>query len=710
MADGRIIGVLSPFVGGTYYGTLVAGVSDAAARRGGRTIAVQTLDAAADVTVNGGNPAFNEPAAWHHAAGFVVLADAVTPQYIDRLTAAGKPVVLVGHAMPETRCPTVLADNASGIRDIVSHLIGHGRRRIAFTGFLGATDVAERYHAYRRTLAAHGTEPDPALLLPATDNLDSGITWTAEDWLRLDADAVAAATDRNAIGVQRVLATVGVQCPRDYALTGFDNIDVAAYLRPELASAVQPLAAMGETAVELLLRAVDGEPVAVGPHRLPTVFVPRSSCGCTDFATALPPATTPSGRARLIERFTAAIPPLGVRDTDATVVAERAVDAVTEAAGGDAAVGFAAAADAVHDLYALNAAPEQVRLIARAIQEYARDLPDLDASATGRVAAVVQELMMVLGRANGRGLHADRSHLRSLISTQYTLHIALLYDRDSDPRDPAWLAGTPAVAATIALRGPDGDLTCTPGWRRRPGPAIPAGPITVEAFPPAELIAAAAPGETVFLVPARIKNSDRGWLAVVDTVECNVQDGREPANQCAALLTVALDLREQEEQLRRTAMSDLLTGLPNRASFTAALDAAIVAAAAGGPPFTVLFLDLDGFKRVNDTLGHAAGDQLLVRVAQRIRGCLRAEDVTARFGGDEFLVLLPGFSSGRDLDDIVARLKAAVGAPFSLDRGTVQVGVSIGTADSGRRHTAELLLHDADEAMYRAKAAGVAVA
>jgi diguanylate cyclase (GGDEF)-like protein len=261
---------------------------------------------------------------------------------------------------------------------------------------------------------------------------------------------------------------------------------------------------------------------------------------------------------------------------------------------------------------------------------------------------------------------------------------------------------TPATAGSIALRGPGGELVRTDGWRRRSGAPIPPGPTTVEAFPPAELLAAAEPGETVFVVRAKVGDSDRGWLALADTVEHRVEDGRELVNQCAALLTVALDLRDQEAQLLRAAHSDRLTGLPNRLSFTASLEAAI------GRPAALLFLDLDGFKLVNDTLGHHAGDQLLIGVAGRLRECLRAGDVAARFGGDEFLVLLDGVTPGPELDDLVTRIRGALGAPYVLGDRTARVGVSIGWADCSTGTSAEQLLQVADSAMYRAKARRVA--
>ncbi|WP_433218093.1 diguanylate cyclase domain-containing protein [Dactylosporangium sp. CS-047395] len=698
VVQGRVIGVLSPFVGGTYYGRLVSAVAAAAERRGSRTIAVQTLDAAADMSINGGNPAFQEPVAWRQAEGFVVLADAVTPAYLARLRRAGKHVVLVGHQ--EEHFPAVLPDNGTSIREIVAHLRAHGHSRIAFTGYLAATDVAERYQAYRRAVEAVGGGAD--LFLPASDNLDSGITWSAEDWRATGATALIAGTDRNAIGAQRMLAAAGLHCPGDYALTGFDNIDVAAFLRPELASAAQPLDAMGERAVDLLLRALGGE--AVGTTRLPAVFLPRSSCGCTDFAGTLPPTSAPEGRERLAERFRGALPPPGLRLPGSGTAVDEAVEATVKAVVAEAPEDVVRATGVLQRLYALNPSLETLRLIFRAIQEYAGTITGLDVAAAGRVGGRVQELMMVLGRANNGVQFADRRHLRSLISMQYTLNTALLYNRDTDPRDPSWLAATPATAAAIALRGPGGELTRGPGWRRAAGPAIPGGPTTIDAFPPAELIAAAGPGQAVVLVPAKISASDRGWLAVVDTVECDVEDGRELANQCAALLTVALDLREQEDRLRRSALSDLLTALPNRASFLATLESAVARADAGGPPFTLLFLDLDGFKKVNDTLGHAAGDELLVHVAKRIRGSLRSSDVAARFGGDEFLVLLPGVTAGLVQTEIVDRLGAAIRAPFNLAAGPVRIGISIGASTSELHRTAEQLLHDADAAMYRVKA------
>jgi diguanylate cyclase (GGDEF)-like protein len=690
------IGVLAPFVGGTYYGSLVAGVRAAAQTHGRSLIAIQTLDAAAELTVNGGNSAFDAPVAWDHISGFVAFADAVDRDYLLALERAGKPVVLVGHTVAGLDRPAVLADNRAGVRAAVTHLIReHGCRRLAFTGYLAASDIRERYDTYVQVLREHDLEPD--MFLAAQNNVESGITWTARDLFRGGGlpDALVAATDLNAIGAQRALAAAGLNCPGDYLLTGFDNIDQASFVRPEVASVAQPLDAMSRLAVDLLLQQLHGEDVPPVAHRLPTRFVARTSCGCTAFATRLPDLVLADPRERLRHRL-AAVVPIG-SNADAGGTAALTADALTAAAAGDS-TGIGPAGNALHALLVTSPTQETLRVLCRAAQEFAAGLRAGDAESAGRIGRAVQDLVLFLGRSHNRTQLGDQLHLRSLISVNYTLSMALLHRRDADPRDASWLSLTPATAGSIALRGPAGDLVRTPGWRRHAGVPIPSGPTTVEAFPPAEAVAAAGPGETVFVVRAKVGESDRGWLALVDTVEHRVEDGRELVNQCAALLTVALDLRDQEAQLLRAAHSDRLTGLPNRSSFTASLEAAV------GRPAALLFLDLDGFKLVNDSLGHHAGDRLLVCVADRLRQCLRAGDVAARFGGDEFLVLLDDIGPGRLLDDLISRIRSAICAPYHLGDRTAQVGVSIGWADCATGTTAEQLLQDADSAMYRAKA------
>ena len=162
-----------------------------------------------------------------------------------------------------------------------------------------------------------------------------------------------------------------------------------------------------------------------------------------------------------------------------------------------------------------------------------------------------------------------------------------------------------------------------------------------------------------------------------------------------------------ELKVQELARIDSLTGLPNRNMFFGELDRAIARARRHDQRFGVCFIDLDGFKGVNDTLGHEAGDEVLKLMAQRLRGAVRAGDLVARLGGDEFVVLLEGTSAEAEAESVAQKILAAVGEPLSL-RGcrfdlTCSMGVGLYPADG---EDAATLVRNADAAMYLAKQSG----
>ncbi len=166
------------------------------------------------------------------------------------------------------------------------------------------------------------------------------------------------------------------------------------------------------------------------------------------------------------------------------------------------------------------------------------------------------------------------------------------------------------------------------------------------------------------------------------------------------------ELSRLKEQLRHQAYHDPLTGLANRAMFAEQVDAQL-GARQPGLDTVVLFLDLDDFKIVNDTLGHGAGDRLLRVVAERINGCVRADDLAARLGGDEFAVLLLDTPNLDRSLAVAHRIIEALQVPFQIGGQEIAVGASIGIAATSRADdTADVLLRNADVAMYTAKAAG----
>jgi len=158
----------------------------------------------------------------------------------------------------------------------------------------------------------------------------------------------------------------------------------------------------------------------------------------------------------------------------------------------------------------------------------------------------------------------------------------------------------------------------------------------------------------------------------------------------------------------RTAQAgtDPLTSVPNRALLLARLKSRLAAPELDRHPVMVLLIDLDRFKRINDDLGHLVGDRVLVEVARRLEESTRSTDVVARFGGDEFAVLLAGGSGQRNAEEVAARIRAAVGRPIQVAGRSVLVGVSIGWAVADRHDTDPLmLLQRADAQLYAAKAA-----
>ena len=166
-----------------------------------------------------------------------------------------------------------------------------------------------------------------------------------------------------------------------------------------------------------------------------------------------------------------------------------------------------------------------------------------------------------------------------------------------------------------------------------------------------------------------------------------------------------------EEQLQHQAFHDRLTELANRALFRDRVEHALERQTRDGRPVSVLFLDLDDFNTINDTLGHALGDQVLKEVAQRLTGCLRAADTAARLGGDEFGILLEDGGVGFEAVEVASRIMAALEAPIRLGGKTVSVRASIGIAaarpgEEGAPQSGEELMRNADVAMYMAMEAG----
>lgn len=166
-------------------------------------------------------------------------------------------------------------------------------------------------------------------------------------------------------------------------------------------------------------------------------------------------------------------------------------------------------------------------------------------------------------------------------------------------------------------------------------------------------------------------------------------------------------IKEHQKQLERMAHYDALTQLPNRVLLSDRLEQAMPQSRRNGKPLAVCYLDLDGFKLINDSLGHAAGDRLLLEVSQRLKNCLRASDTVARLGGDEFVILLREQQSQAEVMHTLTRILAILSTPYAMAGQDVHLSASIGvTLYPHDESDADTLIRHADQAMYAAKLAG----
>jgi diguanylate cyclase (GGDEF)-like protein len=179
------------------------------------------------------------------------------------------------------------------------------------------------------------------------------------------------------------------------------------------------------------------------------------------------------------------------------------------------------------------------------------------------------------------------------------------------------------------------------------------------------------------------------------------------AERNIALQKELSELTQKEAQFRHLAYHDGLTGLPNRSLLQDRFHQAIAQAKRHHTPLALLLLDLDEFKRVNDTLGHGSGDKLLQAVALRLTKIIRGGDTACRYGGDEFAIMLPEIDSPKIVTTLASKIGGCLGIPYIIDGHTIHMAVSLGVAVyPGDGQTFDDLMKQADTAMYRSKGTG----
>ena len=490
------VGVLSPYLAGTYYGALISAITRVTALTGGRVAAIQTATPGREYH-EGTTLKSLARVAWDRLDGFVTIANAVPATYLDELRAAGKPVVTIGNDEPGFPCPLVLTDNRGGVKKAVEHLLGHGHTRIAFAGCLEQFDMRERYESYRDTLVAHGIEPEDELLFEAVDNVQNGghVAGKLMVEARLPSTAVVVATDLNAVGLMEALKEAGYVLPQDQAVVGFDDLPGSGLLSPSLSTVSQNFDDLGVLAAELLLRRLGGEPVAPGRYTVPATYVTRESCGCGGAEDAGGPASASTTRRPRTDPAQTFMDALGLTATEVAgnaVAARGAATKTTNQYGlpeehskhGGLEPRLAELVAQVHDNFqaAVSHEPtaDQLLLIARACEEIYGHKPcqgtydavlelgnrfsvqlceaagDAAHAARGRLNQCMAQLRLGLTKALLDERNTAYYQLREAIRNEYDITLDLLNNQELDPRLLTWLERTKARMGVLAF------------WQERP--------------------------------------------------------------------------------------------------------------------------------------------------------------------------------------------------------------------------------------------------
>lgn len=280
-------------------------------------------------------------------------------------------------------------------------------------------------------------------------------------------------------------------------------------------------------------------------------------------------------------------------------------------------------------------------------------------------------------------LEAERRLLDGVLESVSTSVVVLDGERRVTLANPAFrsMVGRDAVRGVHLT-----DLFLPEGW------TLPDGTAVAAAIAPTDL--------PVSDVPVRVATEDGGRDVLFSICEMSLHDGRDGF---LLTLTEVTELRRAEGALREMALVDPLTRLPNRRRLDDHLESAMARNIRSLGHVGVIFIDLDGFKAVNDELGHEAGDELLMVVGERLRQVVRSGDLVARIGGDEFVIVVEGMHTPAAMEMLPGRIAEVVGAPISIAGREMSVGASVGAARGRSGDTPSTLLHRADTLMYANK-------
>jgi diguanylate cyclase (GGDEF)-like protein len=620
--------------------------------------------------------------------------------------------------------PSVGVNDLHGMEQLMEHLLADAsRQKIAFVrGYANDPYSAEREQVFRRKLLEHGLRPDERFFVAG--NYDAFESWQVVSALlqdHPDIDAIVAANDAMALSVAHAVNESGRRIPKDIAVTGFDDTLEATKNSPAITTVRQPLRELAVGSVEMLLdqmASADDIAAATPVRWVDSELIIRGSTSVVardGVAARLPD--------RLVLRQQIDTALAGLRPPDGIVL-----DTVHEALWDTLQSG----SDTLADCFArLLATPLQVESthwwsnLCHQIESHGVAL----LQANGRHERIPL-LRTAIAMVQERIWSVNMDHefrLRRMQSTLSTLQLQM----SSCSNAGDILDATERWLQTIGARrcfmvrfsepASQADERAELVYRYRQGEG---GEALADEFDSADLLPAPYRAElesaALILQPIYSDHDLYGYLLIdpaglealhLDSTAHSIGNAMRSRFLMDRLEQQAVSLQRANRELAQLANHDALTGLPNRLQFQQRLNQRCERAADTGERFALLFIDLDGFKQVNDTLGHDAGDLLLQAVAKRLQRAMQAcsiEDSTiTRLGGDEFTVILGPVEQQALLEQIIDNILQSLCATFTLGQQPANISASIGCAvypDNSQR--ADVLVKQADTAMYHAKEQG----
>ena len=650
---------------------------------------------------------------------FAPLRHEERSRYLQELSNQGFPILFIATGERE---PMISVDNEAGIRQAVAHMVDHGHRRIAFIAGdpddKGDSEI--RLHTYYSALRDHGLDTDSRLVIQGWHTFSGGYEATRKLIASgLKFTALVSSDDNSAIGAMKAIRDAGLQIPRDIAIIGFDDQPDAVAQVPPLASIHVPLMLIGEQALTLMFDHITMDR-GLESVQIPTRLVPRQSCGCMPqvvssagkgesqsqvFTGHSKPANNEihSIKQQLVDEMIATLPPSSrfPHGERTTRLCTNMVEAFYKSLKEENSLPFQTSLmEFLSELEMVDDKMDPWQEIVSALRREMTHLPINWKRAQMRRLAqdMLHQARAAISESAQRQdyRHQYQREIMSQALSELTARLNVTLDkRQAVEALEAHLTAIGIRHVRVALFEPEGDDPVAWSVLLNSDLELASQRFTTREFPAQTLY---PPDEllNLALVPLVFQDEPLGYVAFDAG---NLGPCAIIARQLAATFK-ASDLHAQVFEL---SLTDALTGIYNRRYFDLFLSNEVERSQRFGRDLAVIMIDIDYFKKYNDTFGHPAGDKALQFVVTSLQKGRRSADVLTRVGGEEFALILTETGIVGALE-VAERIRTAMTVSSDLKHPlTLSMGIS---TLHGNDIEADVLIQQADIALYEAKRTG----